>query len=770
MVDKMADKTAAQQTELALRQLDSLEISPAVAAICFSKLLEPQFASAALGDVVESDPALAAKALSLLNQHGINLADEKLTLRQAVDRLPPQALRYAIFGMKVSGVSEKASEVGEVSRANLIKHSLAVACCAGKIAETMSPKMDAGVCYCAALLHDIGKIALQQVMPKSFAIITEEAKEQRAPSYAIEQKHLGLDHTIVGKRLAQRWHLPEDVALAIWLHHSDTVTISQNVAEAKIAQVVQLADLTARKYGIGQSGSYDSPDTSGIAESLGISAGQLEEISGTLEEEVNKKATVPVISETATQAVYLNVLHKSAVKLVEKQSKLDEENQQLRTAASHLNFIAEFLSSVGSADSPIDIAENFAVRWQKFYQTGMVCLYLVPPVVSLSNPPAGSNVIEAAIVESLSKSRVVTLEAAEDLAAVPAELVKNFGVLNAYPHIDWLLDQLDVNFDANQTKLMPLRSGGKTVGALAFELRYPSDVELFIENFKMATSVAGLVLDLAARGHTQEQFAERFLQLVGKSATAETVETPESEADTIDIDVPEEQPQEQTYSLSALAEMAGGAAHELNNPLAVISGRAQLLSQAETDPDKKRMLKQIQDNASEITRIAEDLLAFAQPPQPKRTRTQVRQMLDEAVQLAAMKAKVDERDVAIDIAESASEVYVDSAQVASAVANVLCNAVESYPNKKGSIKIAVREDITDDFVKLEITDSGGGMDEETLRKATQPFFSNRPAGRSRGMGLAHTQRLVELNGGTLQISSQPASGTTVTILLPAKPQ
>jgi signal transduction histidine kinase len=497
-----------------------------------------------------------------------------------------------------------------------------------------------------------------------------------------------------------------------------------------------------------------------IAQSLGISAGQLEEIGERLEEEVNKKTTIPAISEAATQAVYLNVLHKSAVKLAEKQSKLSEENQQLRTASSHLNFVTEFLSSVGSADSPIDIAENFAVRWQKFYQTGMVCLYLVPPM--------DSNVIEAALVESLSKSRVVTLEAAQDLAAVPAELVKNFGVLNAYPHIDWLLDQLDVNFDANQTKLMPLRSGGRAVGAIAFELRYPSDVELFIENFKMVTSVAGIVLDLAARGHTQEQFAERFLQLVGKSETVETVETPASEAETIDIEVPEEKPQEQTYSLSALAEMAGGAAHELNNPLAVISGRAQLLSQAETDPDKKRMLKQIQDNASEITRITEDLLAFAQPPQPKRTRTQVRQILDEAVQLAAMKAKVDELDVAIDIAESAAEVYVDSAQIASAVANVLCNAAQSYPDKKGPIKITVQEDITDDFVKLEIADSGSGMDEETLRKATQPFFSNRPAGRGRGMGLAHTQRLVELNGGTLQIASQPATGTTVTILLPAK--
>ena len=762
MADKMADKIAAQQTELALRQLDSLEISPAVAATCFSKLLEPQFASATLGDVIESDPALAAKVLSLLNLHGINLADENLTLRQAVDRLPPQTLRYEILRMKVAVNSEKTSEESEVSRADLVRHSLATACCAAKIAQIIFPKIDNSVCYCAGLLHDIGKFAMQQVMPKSFGIITAEAQQQGAASHTIEQKHLGLDHTILGKRLAQKWRLPEDVALAIWLHHSDTTTISQNVPEAKISQVVQLADLTVRKYGIGKSGSYDSINTSSVAASLGISEGQLEEIAGGLETEVAKKATIPSISEAATQAVYLNVLHKSAVKLAEKQSKLDEENQQLRTAASHLNFITEFLASVGLTDSPVDIAENFAIRWQKFYQTGLVVLYLVPL--------AGSNVIEAVLVESLSKSSVVTLETAENLPTVPVELVKSFGVLNAYQHIGWLLDQLDVDFDTNQTKLMPLRSGSKTVGAIAFELRYPSDVELFVENFKMATSVAGLVIDLASQRHTQEQFAEKFLHLVSKSsaATEETVETPESEADTIDIDMPPEQPQEQTYSLSALAEMAGGAAHELNNPLAVISGRAQLLSQAETDPDKKRMLKQIQDNAFEITRITEDLLAFAEPPQPKRTRTKVQQMLDEAIQLATMKTRVDDLDVTIDVADSADEVYVDSAQIASAIANILCNASESYPDKKGPIKIFVQKDIADNFIKLDITDSGIGMDEETLRKATLPFFSNRPAGRGRGMGLAHTQRLVELNGGTLQIASQPGSGTTVTILLPAK--
>ena len=284
MTDKIAEKTIAQQTELALRQLDSLEISPSVAAVCFSKLIEPQFAPASLAEVIESEPVLAAKMFSLLYQHGVNTAEEKLSLRQAIDRLPAQAIRDAIFAIKVSAASEE----GEVSRADLIKHCLATACCAGKIAAAV--KMDTGMCYCAGLLHDIGKIALQQLMPKSFAIITEEAKQQQSSICQAEQKHLGLDHAVFGKRVAQRWHLPDDVEIAIWLHHSDTATISGNIPEAKIAQVIQLADLTARRCGIGKSGSYDTVDSSGqLAESLGITENQLEKIREELPELVKKR-------------------------------------------------------------------------------------------------------------------------------------------------------------------------------------------------------------------------------------------------------------------------------------------------------------------------------------------------------------------------------------------------------------------------------------------------------------------------------------------------
>jgi signal transduction histidine kinase len=69
---------------------------------------------------------------------------------------------------------------------------------------------------------------------------------------------------------------------------------------------------------------------------------------------------------------------------------------------------------------------------------------------------------------------------------------------------------------------------------------------------------------------------------------------------------------------------------------------------------------------------------------------------------------------------------------------------------------------------LAIKDQGCGMDTETLKKATQPFFSAKPAGRKRGMGLAYAARFIQINKGLLNITSEPGGGTTVTIYLPVE--
>jgi signal transduction histidine kinase len=221
-------------------------------------------------------------------------------------------------------------------------------------------------------------------------------------------------------------------------------------------------------------------------------------------------------------------------------------------------------------------------------------------------------------------------------------------------------------------------------------------------------------------------------------------------------------------SLNALAEMAAGAAHELNNPLAVISGRAQLLAEAQSDQETKEILRQIYENAREASGIIEDLMSFAEPPRPRAALTNVRKMLDEAVQLTSRKTNSEDLDIEIEIAEDVGDVLADSAQIVSALANVISNAVESYSGQPGPIEITAEVVESGELVKLAIKDRGCGMDAETLKKATQPFFSAKTAGRKRGMGLAYPARFIQLNKGTLTMTSEPGNGTSVAIYLPCK--
>jgi putative nucleotidyltransferase with HDIG domain len=759
MPGKIADPTVAHQVELVIHRLSSLSTLPCVATRFLSHLSQARLS--ALAETIESDPALTARILSLMHQQGLSCPDESSSVRRAIDKLPAHAVRQALLSVRVYPAFGR-DEHRVLFRKQLVVHSLAVACCAEDIAGIISPQMDSQLAYSAGLLHDIGKLALDETMPRSFAGIVEQAESQQACSRTLEQKHLGLDHTILGKRLAAKWRLPNQIVLAIWLHHSDFHLLSQSMPEAKIAQVVQLADLIARQCGIGQSGSFDMPDSADkIAQSLAINPEQLEQIRRNLPEKVAQKSEVLGLDSPVTADEYCNAVHAAAAQLAQKHAELALENRRLQTALSHFDFTKEFLLSIDSNDEPIDVAENFAVRWQKFYQTGLVCLYLAAP--------ADSPFLKAVVVESPSQTKAVILNAPAETPAIPQVITNSFTILNAQDYADWLFEQLDVQFDLSHTKLLPLLSGNKAIGAIVFELHYPAETEQFEEKFRTSASIAGAVLDLAFASAGQQRFAEQFAQSLTFPADIQS----QVAADLSGVALAK------SDALDALAEMAGGAAHELNNPLSVISGRAQILAQGETDPQKKQILRQIKENADEISAIIDDLFVFASPPQPRPTWTAHRQILDEAIQLASQKTGVEHIDARIEVIGDIKNIFADSAQVVSAIANVISNSIESYADSTGPVKITASADKSGSFVKLTITDLGCGMDSQTLQKATYPFFSNQPAGRKRGMGLAHAARLIQLNGGKLSITSRPGtrqgeapsrspSGTTVTILLPSK--
>ena len=751
MTDRESNSSAvAHNVELSVGRLDSLSVLPCVASQVIQKLALREFTPAALASVIESNPALAAMTFSLIARQNIHLSVASFALRPLIERLPAEVLVTSFLSMPV--LHESTALPLDKDRSehhkNLLLHSLAVACCAKRIAELTLGWTDPEFAYFGGLLHDVGKFAIEETMPKSLARMVEEATAESESLHRIEYRHLGTDHALLGKRLARKWRFPAPISNAIWLHHSEMAAVARSIPDSDTARVVQLADMISRQAGIGHSGSYDTiSGVDQIAAVIGISTEQLEQLRANLPAQVAQKAALLDLDSSDAQAGYYDALRSAAGQFAARQSELSAENRVMKVASSHLDFAAEFLLGVDSTTSVMDIAQDFAKRWQRFYQTGNVCLYLAE-----QEPGQG---IRTVVVEGFSQANVFCLETPEEGPVITPEIAGKFAMPTAHDHIDWLFEQLDTQFDAQRTRLAPLLSKGRTVGAIAFELNYPVPSEQFEEKFKLTAAIGGAVLDAVTARQNQEDLVERLVR------SASVIK--EKEAKPAQAPAPEN-------PLDGLAELAGGAAHELNNPLAVISGRAQLLAEAEEDPEKKEILRQIHENAGQASAIIEDLMSFAEPPKPRAALTAVTQIIDEALQLAGRKVNMAGADIQARQADNVAGVFVDSAQIVSALANIIANAVESYGGKPGPVIISAELDEARQSVRLQIIDSGCGMKSEVLRKATQPFFSAKPAGRKRGMGLSYAQRFIQINNGSLTIESEPGQGTTVTILLPLKSQ
>lgn len=217
--------------------------------------------------------------------------------------------------------------------------------------------------------------------------------------------------------------------------------------------------------------------------------------------------------------------------------------------------------------------------------------------------------------------------------------------------------------------------------------------------------------------------------------------------------------------LAALAEFAAGAGHEINNPLAVISGRAQLLLRDETDPERRRDLALIRAQAQRVHEMIADLMLFARPPQPRPVECDAPSLVRQAVQSLAELAAERNAVVTVSVVGDVPRLTADPTQFVVAVRAVVQNAVEAVPADRGTVEIQVSA-AGDDKLAIAVRDNGPGLSAEAQRHAFDPFYSGRAAGRGLGLGLSKCWRIVTLHGGQAVLDSPATGGTTVTLVWP----
>jgi signal transduction histidine kinase len=225
--------------------------------------------------------------------------------------------------------------------------------------------------------------------------------------------------------------------------------------------------------------------------------------------------------------------------------------------------------------------------------------------------------------------------------------------------------------------------------------------------------------------------------------------------------------------LEALAEFAAGAGHEINNPLAVISGQAQYLLghatewfHSEAAGDATRSLQTIIGQARRVHGLLRDLMVFARPGPATPAWFDLPALLGEVA--ASLAEWAAQRKVCIDVAARPERLalYADPAQLRQALGCLLRNAVEAA-GPGGWARLGLRDGPATGPVEVTVQDSGPGPDLAQRAALFDPFFSGRSAGRGRGLGLPIAWRLARQQGGDVRLEpGRPGEPTCFVLSLP----
>ena len=783
------DQHREKRVELILQQLEELPTLPAVAVRVLEATSDN---SSSTGDVVKliaSDPALTARILQLVHRADLGVRGEVNSIDRAVMLLGFDAVRSAVLAVSVfEALAVETRPVGgHFSREEFWKHCVAVACCAELLAESMGnlptstraehgqvarATMNPSEAFICGLLHDLGKVALDAILPKSFSRVVEAADLLRGNIADLERTIIGLDHMVVGKRLAERWQLPAVIRDCAWLHGQHPQALPASVKQPRMVNLVTLADLLVREQHLGYSGNY----TFGVArqplcDAVGITQQQVNEAMARLVEQIEPRAKALGLGQASSGELYQQALSQANRELGRVSGQLAARNRKLSVRARFFDALSDFQSGLRPDAPPqtvltaiahtaagvlgVECAAVFSLPPSQDYAEAVLCdgkgevfentLVDLPNESVVSSPSSVAPAIEASPDTPTTHHAPRTTDHGRPQKPAPGD----GPVTPCAEDMDWFVGAVSPRLPHDQRFWICLEADGACIGGVVWGAPAGEAQRLSTQVQELSAIANGWGLSLRTA-----QIREEARSLAEQLADANRqLHTAQSEI-------------LRSKMMVSIGEMAAGAAHEMNNPLAVISGRSQLLASQLSDPKSKASAHLIYEQSHRLSAIITELMDFAKPQAPSPRASDLADVV--AAALREAKARHDPADRAIEVttAGDVPAVMVDPRQVAGALQEVVDNALQATDPAKGHVSVHAAFDPYSSRVVLTVSDDGCGMDEETVKRAFDPFFSSKRAGRRRGMGLAKALRWVEASGGSIRLESRPGQGTRTVLLLP----
>ncbi len=735
-----------ERAELILSHIDRLPTLPITVARLLAVTSSQESCARDVVQIIETDAALTAGMLRLVRRADLATRSDDMTVARAVSLLGFRAVRNAVLSTQFFGVfaNDDSDETAMETRRELWRHNLGVACLAEAIAEKANVRCEPADAFVCGLLHDIGKIALDSCLPKSYRRVIESVRSTRRCICDAETELFGLDHTIAGKRLTSRWGLPKAVVECAWLHHQGIGMLPSNLVAPEFVKIVHLADGLARAKGVGYSGYIGDAETNGVAEDLGLSAQDLTAIGSSLARRMSSLLELVGLDAPIDAEEEANTSELVEQQLRQVNAELFSNNERLASQLVFFEAIDRFAQNLGEGARLSDVCQAAAsAANETVAPNGAMCWFVSEQSTNIyvaasrrGAPPSKANVVDsrdfAAFRETSLRERSRSGKLGDAIEA-EGELWQH---IVGVPPSDRLISVALVSETVTGGLLFCTDDSNGRADRFAAEDCRP-----------LASSIA-MAAGAAAGRMSAEGTAEELVELNRKLRSAQSEML-------------------RMRSISMISEMAAGAAHELNNPLAVISGRAQMEHARVTDPDQKQAFQTIIDQTRRASEMVMDLMRYAKPERPTPIAQSVAAAFEAIRQHWTGDASAIGDRFRVELHDPGAMVYADAGQLIEMLNHLISNAVMAVAENGGDVILRSVSGASRGTVQIIVSDEGCGMTPGVLEHAIDPFFSYRAAGRGRGLGLSRAYRLAEINGGNWRIDSSPNAGTSVVVELPS---
>lgn len=758
-------------TEKMIDQIDQGSRLPTLPSVAMEaiRLMEGEGASfESVAELLKNDQVLASRILQYANSAHVGSRRKVSTISEAISIVGFNAVRSIILSVSIFDCfSNKLAPLGK-KLVNFWLHSIGVAATAEILASRLAfPSCDQA--YVGGLIHDLGKLVCYLDSPDRFEELCRRLEQQGAFGMKaalpldIEQEVIGATHIEAGRMLARRWGFPENLINVVWLHHQPVYeTISP--ADENLYKLIRFADVLCVTHNIGASyfllqNGYNHDHFHFALENLvlhhHLSPADIDSIMEEVHGRVEAVSTVLGIWDADE---YRRLVGAANVSLGAMSMNLENQNRDLAEANRLLESVQAMIRQLQPGLSVRTAAGVIADAVRKTFHVGR-CLCLLRDEAAREfvglffdgethhetrvpiNSAERKRHIEATQVSAIEAEAIRRLEAQSLNISEGAQV--DAGVVSMVAGSQFLA----TFFVADRQS--PL-GGDPLLGELMVDFSnaaYGGEPEVQNRFAAFAAAAGNAVERLLLSGNLERQSREM--------------------ADAMRRMEESQRQLFHSHRLATVGRLAAGAAHEINNPLTIISLNVQILNsmlgKKKESQEVRDRLKIIAEQEERISKIIHDLMGFARPSEPKFVQASAEQIMHKVLNVIEDRVSMANIEVVNDIPADLPWLMVDPLQIEQVFMNLLINATHAMP-EGGKVFLSAQG--RNGFVEVRIKDTGVGIPKKNLAKIFDPFFTTKKEGEGTGLGLAVCHSIVEQNGGRLLVTSEVGKGTTFTIILP----